>query len=156
MHCPDPRPNLAIYPACLLPTLYGAVMRLYMPFMAALVLFGAVACGASSSSSTSSTSGSSSSSSSKPTAAQQAAAINKATCQKVTSAAWSTKSQATAYISLLEAQASQAGVDNTLSSDMMTLSTVLTGHEAGTKTLTTAKVTAAQTTLTTACQKWAK
>ena len=37
---------------------------------------------------------------------------------------------------------------------MMTLSTVLSGHESGVKTLTTAKVTAAQTTLTTACQKW--
>jgi hypothetical protein len=128
-------------------------MRPYMPFMAALVLFGAVACGASSSSSTPSTSGSSSSS--KPTAAQQAAAINKATCQKVTSASWSTKPQATAYISLLEGQASQAGVDSTLSGDMMTLSTVLTGHESGAKTLTTAKVAAAQAVLTTVCKKWA-
>jgi len=128
-------------------------MRLYMPFMAALVLFGAVACGASSSSSTSSTSGSSSSS--KPTAAQQAAAVNKATCQKVTSASFTTKAQATAYLSLLEAQASQAGVDNTLASDMMTLSTVLSGHESGVKSLSTAKVTSAQTALTTACQKWA-
>jgi hypothetical protein len=127
-------------------------MRLYMPFMAALVLFGAVACGASSSSS-SSTSGSTSSS--KPTAAQQAAAINKATCQKVTSASFATKAEATAYISLLEGQASQAGVDNTLAGDMMTLSTVLTGHEAGEKTVTPAKVTSAKTTLTTACQKWA-
>ncbi|HEX5291033.1 MAG TPA: hypothetical protein VFX25_19410 [Streptosporangiaceae bacterium] len=122
--------------------------------MAALVLFGAVACGASSPSS--STSGSSSSSSPKATAAQQAAALNKATCQKVSSASFTTKSQATAYISLLEAQASQAGVDNELASDMMTLSTVLSGHESGVKTLTTAKVTAAQSTLTTACQKWSK
>jgi hypothetical protein len=129
------------------------VMRLYMPFMAALVLFGAVACGASSSSS-SSTSGSSSSSTPKPTAAQQAAAINKATCLKVSSASFTTKAQATAYVSLLEAQASQAGVDNTLAGDMMTLSTVLSGHESGVKTLTTAKVTSAQTALTTACQKW--
>jgi hypothetical protein len=127
-------------------------MRLYMPFMAAMVLFGAVACGASSSSSSPA---SGSSSSSKPTAAQQAAAINKATCQKVSSGSFSTKAQATAFVSLLEAQASQAGVDNTLSGDMMTLSTVLSGHEAGAKALTTAKVTAAQTTLTTACQKWA-
>ena len=129
-------------------------MRLYMPFMAALVLFGAVACGASSSSS--STSGSSSSSSPKATAAQQAAALNKATCQKVSSASFATKAQATAFVSLLEAQASQAGVDNQLAGDMMTLSTVLSGHESGVKTLTTAKVTAAQTTLTTACQKWSK
>jgi hypothetical protein len=130
-------------------------MRLYMPFMAALVLFGAVACGASSSSS-SSTSGSSSSSSPKATAAQQAAALNKSTCQKISSASFTTKAQATAYVSLLEAQASQAGVDNELASDMMTLSTVLSGHESGVKTLTTAKVTAAQTTLTSACAKWSK
>jgi hypothetical protein len=129
-------------------------MRLYMPFMAALVLFGAVACGASSPSS--STSGSSSSSSPKATAAQQAAALNKATCQKVSSASFATKSQATAYVSLLEGEASQAGVDNELASDMMTLSTVLSGHESGVKALTTAKVTAAQSTLTTACQKWSK
>jgi hypothetical protein len=142
---------LPIYPAWARLTLYGAVMRLYMPFMAALVLFGAVACGASSSSSSSTPS---SSSSAKPTAAQQAAAVNKATCQKVTAATFTTKAQATAYVSLLEAQASQAGVDNTLASDMMTLSTVLSGHESGTKTLTTAKVTSAQTALTTACQKW--
>ena len=128
-------------------------MRLYMPFMAALVLFGAVACGASSSSSPS-TSGSSSSSSAKPTAAQQAAAVNKATCQKVTSASFATKAEATAYISLLEGQASQAGIDNTLAGDMMTLSSVLTGHEAGEKTITPAKVTSAKTALTTACQKW--
>jgi len=131
-------------------------MRLYMPFMAALVLFGAVACGASSSSSSSTSgSGSGSGSSSKPTAAQQAAALNKATCQKVTSASFTTKSEATAYISLLEGQASQAGVDNTLAGDMMTLSTVLTGHEAGEKSITPAKVTSAKTALTTACQKWA-
>ena len=129
-------------------------MRLYMPFMAALVLFGAVACGASSSSSSPSTSGSSSSSSAKPTAAQQAAAVNKATCQKVTSASFATKAEATAYISLLEGQASQAGIDNTLAGDMMTLSSVLTGHEAGEKTITPAKVTSAKTALTTACQKW--
>ena len=128
-------------------------MRPYMPFMAALVLFGAVACGASSSSSPS-TSGSSSSSSAKPTAAQQAAAVNKATCQKVTSASFATKAEATAYISLLEGQASQAGIDNTLAGDMMTLSSVLTGHEAGEKTITPAKVTSAKTALTTACPKW--
>ena len=128
-------------------------MRPYMPFMAALVLFGAVACGASSSSSPS-TSGSSSSSSAKPTAAQQAAGVNKATCQKVTSASFATKAEATAYISLLEGQASQAGIDNTLAGDMMTLSSVLTGHEAGEKTITPAKVTSAKTALTTACQKW--
>jgi hypothetical protein len=125
-----------------------------MPFMAALVLFGAVACGASSSSSSPSTSGSSSSSSAKPTAAQQAAAVNKATCQKVTSASFATKAEATAYISLLEGQASQAGIDNTLAGDMMTLSSVLTSHEAGEKTITPAKVTSAKTALTTACQKW--
>jgi hypothetical protein len=128
-------------------------MRPYMPFMAALVLFGAVACGASSSSSPAS-SGSSSSSSAKPTAAQQAAALDKATCLKVTTAAFATKSQATAYISLLEGQASQAGVDNALASDMMTLSTVLSGHESGVKTLSTAKVTAAQSKLKATCQKW--
>ena len=127
-------------------------MRPYMPFMAALVLFGAVACGASSSSS-SPTSGSSSSA--KPTAAQQAAALNKATCQKVTTASFTTPTEAKSYVSLLEAQASQAGVDNTLASDMMTLSTVLTGHEAGEKSITPAKVTSAKTALTTACQKWA-
>jgi hypothetical protein len=126
-------------------------MRPYMPFMAALVLFGAVACGASSSPSSSPAS---SSSSAKPTAAQQAAALDKATCLKVTSAAFTTKAQATAYVTLLEAQASQAGVDNDLASDMMTLSTVLSGHEAGDKTLTTAKVTTAQTKLKTTCQKW--
>jgi hypothetical protein len=126
-------------------------MRLYMPFMAALVLFGAVACGASSSSSSST---SSSSSSSKPTAAQQAAALDKTTCLKVTSASFTTKTQATAYISLLEGQASQAGVDNGLASDTMTLSTVLSGHESGVKTLTTAKVAAAQAKLKTTCQKW--
>jgi hypothetical protein len=126
-------------------------MRPYMPFMAALVLFGAVACGASSSSSPAS---SGSSSSAKPTAAQQAAALDKATCLKVTTAAFATKSQATAYISLLEGQASQAGVDNALASDMMTLSTVLSGHESGVKTLSTAKVTAAQSKLKTTCQKW--
>ncbi len=129
-------------------------MRPYMPFMAALVLFGAVACGASSSSSSST---SSSSASSKPTAAQlaaKAAALDKATCLKVTSAAFTTKAQATAYVSLLEAQASQAGVDNDLASNMMTLSTVLTGHESGAKALTTAKVAKAQATLKTTCQKW--
>jgi hypothetical protein len=38
---------------------------------------------------------------------------------------------------------------------MMTLSTVLTGHESGAKTLTTAKVAAAQAVLTTVCKKWA-
>jgi hypothetical protein len=126
-------------------------MRLYMPFMAALVLFGAVACGASSPSSSST---SSSSSSSKPTAAQKAAALDKATCLKVTSAAFTTKAQATAFISLLEGQASQAGVDNDLASNMMTLSTVLAGHESGAKALTTAKVAKAQATLKTTCQKW--
>ena len=128
-------------------------MRPYMPFMAALVLFGAVACGASSSSSSGS-SPSSSSSSAKPTAAQQAAALDKATCLKVTSASFATKAQATAFVSLLEGQASQAGVDNDLASDMMTLSTVLSGHESGVAALTTAKVTAAQTKLKTTCQKW--
>jgi hypothetical protein len=127
-------------------------MRPYMPFMAALVLFGAVACGASSSSSNSS---SGSSSSPKVSAAQQAAALNKATCQKVATAAYTTKSQATAYVTLLESQASQAGVDNTLASDMMTLSTVLSGHESGVASLNTARVAKAQTTLQTACQKWA-
>jgi hypothetical protein len=127
-------------------------MRPYMPFMAALVLFGAVACGASSSSS-SPTSGSSSSS--KPTAAQQAAALNKATCQKVTTASFTTPTEAKSYVSLLEAQASQAGVDNALASDMMTLSTVLSGHEDGVKSLSTAKVTAASSKLKTTCQKWA-
>jgi hypothetical protein len=129
-------------------------MRPYMPFMAALVLFGAVACGASSSSS-SSTSGSSSTSSSKPTAAQQAAALNKATCLKVTTASFTTPTQAKTYVTLLEAQASQAGVDNALASDMMTLSTVISGHEDGVKSLTTAKVTAASAKLKTTCQKWA-
>jgi hypothetical protein len=127
-------------------------MRPYMPFMAALVLFGAVACGASSSSSSSSPS--TSSSSAKPTAAQQAAALDKATCLKVTSASFTTKAQATAFITLLEGQASQAGVDNALASDMMTLSTVLSGHESGVAALTTAKVTAAQAKLKTTCQKW--
>ena len=125
-------------------------MRPYMPFMAALVLFGAVACGASSSSSSASAG-----SSAKPTAAQKAAALDKATCQKVEAASFTTKAQATAYIQLLEAQASQAGVDNTLSGAMMNLSTVLSGHESGVKALTTAKVTTAQTALKTACQKWA-
>jgi hypothetical protein len=127
-------------------------MRPYVPFMAALVLFGAVACGASSSSSSSSPS--TSSSSAKPTAAQQAAALDKATCLKVTSASFTTKAQATAFITLLEGQASQAGVDNALASDMMTLSTVLSGHESGVAALTTAKVTAAQAKLKTTCQKW--
>ena len=126
-------------------------MRPYMPFMAALVLFGAVACGASSSSSPSN---SGSSKSPKPTAAQQAAAVDKATCLKITSATFATKAQATAYVSLLEGQASQAGVDNTLAGDMMTLSTVLSGHESGVAALTTAKVTAAQAKLKTTCQKW--
>ena len=143
---------MTIYPAWPRPTLYGAVMRLYMPFMAALVLFGAVACGASSSSPSST---SSSSSSSKPTAAQKAAALDKATCLKVTSASFTTKAQATAFISLLEGQASQAGVDNGLASNMMTLSTVLSGHESGVKALSTAKVAKAQATLKTTCQKWA-
>jgi hypothetical protein len=140
-----------IYPASPRPTLYGAVMRLYMPFMAALVLFGAVACGASSSSSSSP---SSSSSSPKVTAAQKAAALDKATCLKVVSAAYATKAQATSYIQLLEGQASQAGVDNDLASDMMTLSTVLSGHESGPATTPTAKVVTAQAKLKTTCQKW--
>jgi hypothetical protein len=126
-------------------------MRPYLPFMAVLVLFGAVACGGSSSPSSSS----SASTSHKPTAAQQAAVLNKATCQKVASyPAYATKSQALAYVSFLEGEASQAGVDNTLASDMMTLSTVLSGHEAGAATLTTAKVTTATATLTAACKKW--
>jgi hypothetical protein len=129
-------------------------MRPYMPFMAALVLFGAVACGASSSSS-STTSGSGSGSSAKPTAAQKAAALDKATCQKVLSGSYATKAQATAFVQLLEGQASQAGVDNGLASDMMTLSTVLTGHESGAAALTTAKVATAQAKLKTTCQKWA-
>src|SRR3984957_1949911 len=110
MHCPDPRPNLPIYPARPRPTLYGAVMRPYMPFMAALVLFGAVACGASSSSR-------SSASPSRATAAQapkKAAALDKATCLKVMAGPYDTKAQATAYVTVLEGQASQEGVDNTL------------------------------------------
>jgi hypothetical protein len=126
-------------------------MRPYMPFMAALVLFGAVACGASSSSSSTT---SHSSSSSKPTAAQKAAALDKATCLSVSSAAYATKTQAKAYINLLEVKASQAGVDNTLAGDMMNVSTILTGHESGVAALTTARVAKAQTTLKTDCQKW--
>ncbi len=51
-------------------------------------------------------------------------------------------------------QASQAGVDNALAGDMMTLSTVLSGHESGVAALTTAKVTTAQAKLKTTCQKW--
>jgi hypothetical protein len=128
-------------------------MRPYMPFMAALVLFGAVACGASSSSSNSP---SGSGSSPKVSAAQKAAALDKATCQKVATVSYTTKQQATAYVSLLEAQASQAGVDNQLASDMMTLSTVLSGHESGVASLSTAKVSAAQTKLQSTCQKWSK
>lgn len=127
-------------------------MRPYMPFMAALVLFGAVACGASSSSSPSN---SGSSKSPKPTAAQQAAAVNKAACLKITSASFATKAQATAFVSLLEGQASEAGVDNTLAGDMMTLSAVVSGHEAGTKGFSTAKLNTAQATVKTDCQKWA-
>jgi hypothetical protein len=127
-------------------------MRPYVPFMAALVLLGAVACGGSSSPSAPS----SGSASHKPTAAQQAAAVNKATCKKVASyPAYTTKTQALAYVSFLEGMASQASVDNTLAGDMMTLSTVLSGHESGAATLTTAKVNTALATLQAACKKWA-
>jgi hypothetical protein len=121
-------------------------MRPYMPFMAALVLFGAVACGASSSSSTTS--------SAKPTAAQKAAALDKSTCQKVLAGTYTTKAQATAFIQLLEGQASQAGVDNTLSGAMMNLSTILSGHESGVKALSSARVTTAQQAVKSACKKW--
>jgi hypothetical protein len=126
-------------------------MRPYMPFMAALVLFGAVACGASSSSGSSTTPHASSS---KATAAQKAAALDKATCLKVMAGSYDTKAQATAYVTLLEGQASQEGVDNTLASNMMTLSQILSGHESGVKALTTAKVASAQNTLKTTCAKW--
>ena len=129
-------------------------MRPYMPFMAALVLFGAVACGASSSSGSSTTPHATSSKATAAQAAKKAAALDKATCLKVMAGSYTTKAQATAYVTLLEGQASQEGVDNTLASNMMTLSQVLSGHESGVKALTTAKVAGAQGTLKTTCAKW--
>ncbi|MGH3273265.1 MAG: hypothetical protein ACRDNZ_02940 [Streptosporangiaceae bacterium] len=126
-------------------------MRPYMPFMAALVLFGAVACGAS----TPAPAPSSSSSAHKLTPAQQDAITNAATCKKLAAyPPYTTKTEALAFVSFLETEANQAGVDNTVAGDMMTLSGVLTDHENGTKTETPAKVAKAMSTLTAACAKF--
>lgn len=99
-------------------------MRPILPFMAALILFGTAACGASASNSGSG-SGSGSSHSATPSAPPTGAALDAQVCKAIASYPVSTTAQGQAFAAFLKKEAALSTLDSTMVTQMTTLSTDL-------------------------------
>jgi hypothetical protein len=121
-------------------------MRPILPFMAALILFGAVACGSSASGS-----GSGSGSSAKPSAPPTGAALDAKVCQAVSSYPVSTTAQGQAFASFLKKEATLSTLNSTMVTQMTTLS-----NDLASLGLTSTKVKGDATALHATCATYAK
>jgi hypothetical protein len=119
-------------------------MRPILPFMAALILFGTVACGASASNS-----GSGSGSSAKPSAAPTGAALDASVCKAISSYTVSTAAQGQAFAAFLKKEAGMATLNSTIVTQMTTLSNDLSADG-----LTSSKVKGDATVLHTTCASY--
>jgi hypothetical protein len=119
-------------------------MRPILPFMAALILFGTVACGASASNS-----GSGSGSSAKSPAPPTGTALDAQVCKAISSYPVSTTAQGQAFATFLTKEAALATLNSTMVTQMTTLSKDLAANS-----LTSTKVKGDATALHATCASY--
>jgi hypothetical protein len=119
-------------------------MRPILPFMAALILFGTAACGASAANS-----GSGSGSSAKPSAPPTGAALDAVVCKAISSYPVSTSAQGQAFAAFLKKEAGMATLSSTIVTQMTTLSNDLAADG-----VTSVKVKGDATVLHTTCASY--